>query len=642
MVSRLNIARESQKSTTDSACRTSFPTESSRPSYGPLDPTIIPQIPAQGFLAAVACSCAAGHVVENSCSAWPLNGAERMQSSTKQPPCDQCYQRRVRCRGSPGHPCSACIVSSLTCTRERVRGKRGPKKKTLCHADASHGSRVHSDGQSTPTLASVAQDRVDSDSGDPPRSGLLGLTTVDEQALGADSNPHAESLHGRAQIQVAHRTSQFVTVNELAGVILEDNGLDAMRTDSDWLRGVRNASIASQPAFSINTPSLTTPSTPMPEKRSDENDAIATHKVGAPTPSSSTLTYLVPEASIALDGTALALAAGLPPRYGPEITSCVETYFARLYHVLPILHEGLFRRLLACPAQLSPSQRSLFLAVCAVTKLRNCHEPDKAQVREARELGCLFLEQHLRLQCDIDCREEKSASTITTTFLVHVAYASLNKQKSARLYLREAICKAMDLGFHRDDGCRDQDDIETICAQRTLALLFVTERATAILDSSDVLLLREPPYLPDIYFDEYDHKALRGFQCLFALFKLLDAEIIQTWCSGTLPRGHDTQTARDKICSVQHHLSATSFCDEGLSHFQRADIQVTQQWLRLIFWQISMRLGFLSNWSEEPALSYNYPIELGKDLCVVLHSLPETSLRAHHFSIVSGSLIPSL
>ena len=79
-----------------------------------------------------------------------------------------------------------------------------------------------------------------------------------------------------------------------------------------------------------------------------------------------------PERPVAqLDGTALALATGMPLRYGAEMVHCVDLYSSQLYHVLPILHEAHIRGLLAFPSKLSIAERAFFLTFCAVAKLRD-------------------------------------------------------------------------------------------------------------------------------------------------------------------------------------------------------------------------------------------------------------------------------
>lgn len=260
---------------------------------------------------------------------------------------------------------------------------------------------------------------------------------------------------------------------------------------------------------------------------------------------------------------------------------------------------------------------------------------ESPQDQTSKEVGCLFLERSLQLRSSVDFMEEQSPTMVVAAYLLHLAHACLNKSRTARFFLQEAICQALDLGLHlRDDALR-HNDIERICVQRTLALLFVTERATVILNDCAAIFLREPPRVPTEYFDEEDRVILRSFQCLFSLFALLDVDIVEYWCSRKVKDQAQRQSLHEKLGQVQDRLSTMSFHDVPFDDFQRADVLVTQQWLRFVCWQISMRLGFLSSQSTVMAFSYDYPIEISSDLCAVLELLPETALRVHHFSIVS-------
>ncbi len=75
----------------------------------------------------------------------------------------------------------------------------------------------------------------------------------------------------------------------------------------------------------------------------------------------------------------------------------------------------------------------------------------------------------------------------------------------------------------------------------------------------------------------------------------------------------------DNIASLQHALNEMSFdTPQGnfaMTDVQRADVLITHQWLRLIFWQASMRQGLISYSANNPIFSALYPITIAKDLC---------------------------
>jgi hypothetical protein len=82
-------------------------------------------------------------------------------------------------------------------------------------------------------------------------------------------------------------------------------------------------------------------------------------------------------------------------------------------------------------------------------------------------------------------------------------------------------------------------------------------------------------------------------------------------------------------------LTSTRFNIDNLTDIHKADILITQQWLRLVFWQSSTRQGLLSSASDDEALSYHYPCQITKSLCAVLESLPTRAIAIHGMAIVS-------
>lgn len=454
----------------------------------------------------------------------------------------------------------------------------------------------------------------------------------------ADVDPVLHDDPNTVRAQVRQSRPMNMTVNDLASNIFGHEESATPQGDFAWLSRLRNAEGIREGLESQHSPSLVRPSIWISDLLRTQPDTIRPSylygdNITIPDPG-----FSASETRNVLDGTSLAIATGLPLRYGPEIVQCVDLYFARLHHVLPVVHEDSFRRLLSCPPQLTTFQRSFFLALCAVAKLKSSYIADGSQNQVSKEVGCLFLERSLQLRSSINFMEEQSPSMVVAAYLLHLAHACLNKSRTARFFLQEAICQALDLGLHFRDDPLTHDDIEKVCVQRTLALLFVTERATVILNDCAAILLRDPPCVPTIYFNEDDRNILRSFQCLFSLFALLDVDIVEYWCSRRLKDQGQKQSLNEKLGSVQNRLSTMSFHNVPFDDFQKADVLVTQQWLRLVCWQISMRIGFLSSQSSIPAFSYEYPIEIGSDLCAVLESLPDTALRVHHFSIVSDIL----
>lgn len=543
-------------------------------------------------------------------------------------PCDQCHARRVRCRNTASGICQSCSSSDLPCTRKLVRKKRGPKpaKRALSPARLFHEDIVEPTIGPTASASITRQRTISSDSN----------TTFTEFNTALVNRLHPSRL----QIQSLQNADHSVTVNELANLVFQYTEGDNTDANFVWPSGSAHGTshANTSPLIQINSPSTPGFSATWPR---------TTQWIGTETAHSRDI-HLSEEPTTALfnsittsaqpDATLLAITLGLPLHFGAVILECVEIHFCKIHHVLPLLQRDFFINLLMRPSELTISQRSFVLAFCAATKLRYACRSGETIEPLSRELGCRFLEQCLRLRSDIDYMENLNPMMVTEAWFLHLSYACLSKPKSARQFLREGICLTMELGLH--GKVPDQKSVEAVCVARTITLLYVTERATVVLGDFASLLFRAPPVLPTMVFDEADRHMLYGFQCLYGLFSLLDIELLDYWFSGSLADERHKESIRTKLAANQAYLGSVPFEEQRLDDIQRADILVTQHWMRHLFWQISMRAGLLSSRSDMPAFLYSFPFKLSRDLCSALRSVPAEALDAHHFSIVSTTPSP--
>lgn len=111
-------------------------------------------------------------------------------------------------------------------------------------------------------------------------------------------------------------------------------------------------------------------------------------------------------------------------------------------------------------------------------------------------------------------------------------------------------------------------------------------------------------------------------------YHLLDSNFVDSWNeSSDAPASTMTYTALQQQLNLPHpsHLQLTDI--------QKADILVTQQWLRLIVWQSSMRQGLLSSNAEDESMTFCYPLQIANSLLSVISSLPTTSIEVHGMGI---------
>ena len=67
---------------------------------------------------------------------------------------------------------------------------------------------------------------------------------------------------------------------------------------------------------------------------------------------------------------------------------------------------------------------------------------------------------------------------------------------------------------------------------------------------------------------------------------------------------------------------------------QKADILVTQQWIRLIVWQSALRRGLLSSTSRNSCMTFQYPLEIASFVLNITSTIPTSSIMVHGRGIV--------
>lgn len=186
------------------------------------------------------------------------------------------------------------------------------------------------------------------------------------------------------------------------------------------------------------------------------------------------------------------------------------------------------------------------------------------------------------------------------------------------------------MGLHDDSTYSFITEEEQIRRKRAYALLYITERGASILDGFPVSIIM-PPILPDSRLPDETPTIAPGLAALHGLFSLLDFKYVKLWndpnhiAFGT--------TVYSDLFSLQTHLRELQIDTTGLSEVQTADVLITQQWLRMIFWQASLRQGFISTTADDAAFTYNYPIDIAMALCEVVKSLPPIAIQVHGLGI---------
>lgn len=150
------------------------------------------------------------------------------------------------------------------------------------------------------------------------------------------------------------------------------------------------------------------------------------------------------------------------------------------------------------------------------------------------------------------------------------------------------------------------------------------------------MTILSPPYLSTDTFLDENPTVSRGLSSLLNLFSLLDFDSVQLW--NDLASLSGPERGFPELSRLQSHLRQDPGV-QGLSDIQRADVLVTQQWLRLIFWQAALRLGRISSSNADPAFTYPYPLDIASSLCEIVKSLPPVAIQVHGLGIVCITIL---
>lgn len=118
-----------------------------------------------------------------------------------------------------------------------------------------------------------------------------------------------------------------------------------------------------------------------------------------------------------------------------------------------------------------------------------------------------------------------------------------------------------------------------------------------------------------------------AFIQLCRLFNILDVTITA-----------DPSTARNALAVAQQQLSDDEPSRSLENELQRADISMTQQWMRIFLWQHALQVTNMRSTHQEDEFSFSFPAKVAQNVLGYLASLSRESLEAHGPGMVSVSL----
>lgn len=579
-------------------------------------------------------------------------------------PCDACRRRKVKC--SKTEPCDRCVGAGLRCTRDIARKKRGPKKGSGSVIAKLRDETLYTTSQDLALPAfdlSQLQLQMPSFSramsGDSPLASPLTSPTTSHfsDALGptsdptnvprsvplamqngAEYEPNSYTAFAQAGIQLPASWQMQPSEQLLLQAPISPTGYLSVSDLAQQIFPEHTQTSASNPTLlpprsNAQTPSRT--STPMTQPGSidamlkSNTASPSTTTTGSPLPLYGPKYLYRSDSGNLVTGPRIQTLSSEVGMSAALMSQCIRQYFRHLYPIRPMIHESSFYQRMQSNDELSNEEKILILSLCAMTVLHAAPQSDLSMEKKWH-LGKQFLDICFYLRSNAEWAENSTLLSVQASYHICVALFELKKPRAHHFYIREAIGMAIDQGLHLDNTYINMDEIQAICARRTFAILFITERGLAILRNKPTLITQIPPLTTE-YFDEQDGIVLAGFSALVNLFSILDDKFVQLW-SNTSPSVGDEL---DNVAILQHNLNETTFDHFAMTDIQKADVLITHQWLRLIFWQASMRQGLISYSAADPIFSSSYPITIAKDLCTLItaHQLSYDAILVHGLGI---------
>lgn len=310
----------------------------------------------------------------------------------------------------------------------------------------------------------------------------------------------------------------------------------------------------------------------------------------------------------------------VPPRV---IDYCSDRFFERLHPTIPILTRDYVAHLRSLAAVTSSEWRveayCVLVAMCAQVLLQ-AEEPEhlflQGIIQEKNATyGQIVLDAALATHHSIPRSMKPTFNQCLLTFFLYTCQARLSHHSQAFVFLREATTM-----FHLLN-IEDVDPPSRGLASRLFWVLLISERSHAIRYRRPITLqiTSDSPKL------DTSDPSLVGFWSLAALFRPIDTFFIAL--------------VNREIVATPPSLASLDFVETSvntalkpavdLHDTQKANLRITQLWLRIIVWQLRLHSGFLSEGSHQHSLTFQYPLEVAKDLTLSTRDLPLDSIKVH-------------
>jgi hypothetical protein len=271
---------------------------------------------------------------------------------------------------------------------------------------------------------------------------------------------------------------------------------------------------------------------------------------------------------------------------------------------------------------------ALAFAVCAGTgaqlqlKSSNQHQP-------FNDMSDRFATESERYRLKYDYRESSTVEAILIPLFLHFYYGARGKRLTASFLLREALSICQLLGLDKEETYRGLDNGEESYRRRIFWLLYVTERGHAMQHGTPVCLTKSIALSrQDVSGSQSSSQVLQAFHSLTHLFASVDGVLVGSEASSNY--------SMEILVRIQHELRRYEQWPLEWNEVQRSDVSITQHWLRMLVWQLSLsNVSLSSEPGGDDSMSFTYPARVSRDALRDISAVSFDALVAHGPGMVS-------
>lgn len=321
-----------------------------------------------------------------------------------------------------------------------------------------------------------------------------------------------------------------------------------------------------------------------------------------------------------------------------DVLAYLETYNQRMYPIWPVINVVKMSTAIRYDRN-NPELCALAFAVCASTgaqlhlnsETQKCKGTGFPDEKDPMVLADRFAVEAERYRSKYDYRESTTIEAILVPLFLHFYYGAKGTKQTASFLLREAVTLCQLMSLDKEETYQRLSPGEESYRRRTFWLLYVTERGHAMQHGTTICLSKSISLPSD---DSQNRpQVLQAFNSLVHLFASVDGVLVDP---GVGTEVCHQSYSREVLSQVQQELRQHGQWPVGWNEAQRGDVAITQQWLRILVWQLSLRSVPMSREPADDSMSFSYPAHVSRDALRSISTVSLDALVAHGPGMVSA------